>query len=90
MRQGCWPGHNLDDDGKRWLRANRHRIEIHRLPAYSPGFMPMEGVWKTTRKLTTHNAFFVTPDQRDARLTQTFHVFPRRPEVIAAHVVRFR
>lgn len=38
---------------------------------------------KTTRKLTTHNAFFVTPDQRDAKLTETFHIFQRRPEVIA-------
>jgi hypothetical protein len=38
--------------------------------------MAMEGVWKTTRKLTTHNAFFVTPDQRDAKLTETFNLFP--------------
>jgi hypothetical protein len=51
------------EEGQRWLRENRHRIELHRLPAYSPEFMAMEGVWKTTRKLTTHNAFFVTPDQ---------------------------
>jgi len=28
---------------------------------YSPEFMPMEGIWKTNRKFTTHNAFFVTP-----------------------------
>lgn len=84
------PCHHLDDDGKRWLRKNRHRIELHRLPAYSPEFMPMEGIWKTTRKLTTHNAFFVTPDQRNAKLTETFNVFQRRPEVIAAHVARFR
>jgi len=82
--------HQLEDDGKRWLRENRHRIEIHRLPPYSPEFMPMEGVWKTTRKLTTHNAFFVTPNQRDAKLTQTFNLFQRRPKVIAAHVARFR
>ena len=50
----------------------------------------MEGVWKTTRKLTTHNAFFVTPDQRDAKLTATFTTFQRRPALIAAHVARFR
>ena len=50
----------------------------------------MEGVWKKTRKLTAHNAFFVTPDQRDAKLTQAVNVFHRRPEVIAAHVARFR
>jgi transposase len=84
------PCHRLDEDGQRWLRKNRQRIELHRLPAYSPEFMAMEGVWKTTRKLTTHNAFFVTPDQRDAKLTETFNVFQRRPEVIAAHVARFR
>jgi hypothetical protein len=42
------------------------------------------------RKLTTHNAFFVTPDQRDAKLTETFNVFQRRPEVIGANVARFR
>jgi hypothetical protein len=33
--------------------------ELHRLPAYSPEFMAMEGVWKTTRELTTHNTFLV-------------------------------
>jgi hypothetical protein len=30
------PCHRLDDEGKRWLRANRHLIELHRLPSYSP------------------------------------------------------
>lgn len=84
------PCHQLDENGQQWLRKNRHRIELHRLPAYSPEFMAMEGVWKTTRKLTTHNAFFVTPDQRDAKLTETFNLFQRRPKVIAAHVARFR
>jgi hypothetical protein len=52
--------------------------------------MAMEGVWKTTRKLTTHNAFFVIPDQRDAKLTETFNIFQRRPEAITADVARFR
>jgi hypothetical protein len=75
--------HQLEEDGQRWLPENRHRIELHRLPSYSPEFMAMEGVWKTTRKLTTHNAFFVTPDQRDAKLTETFNLFQRRPKVIA-------
>jgi hypothetical protein len=31
----------------------------------------------TTRKLTTHNTFFVMPDQRDAKLTATFNAFQR-------------
>lgn len=84
------PCHRLDEEGQRWLRANRNLIQLHRLPAYSPEFMAMEGVWKTTRKFTTHNAFFATPDQRDAKLTATFNTFQRRPALIAAHVARFR
>jgi transposase len=84
------PCHRLDDEGKRWLRANRHLIELHRLPSYSPEFMPMEGVWKTTRKLTTHNAFFVTACQRDIRLTRTFQLFQRCPQLIVGHVARYQ
>jgi transposase len=30
------PCHHLEADGVRWLRKNRHLIELHRLPAYSP------------------------------------------------------
>jgi hypothetical protein len=32
------PCHQLEADGQRWLRQNRHRIELHRLPSYSPEF----------------------------------------------------
>lgn len=84
------PCHNLGDDGKQWLRDNAHLIELHRLPPYSPEFMPMEGVWKATRKMTTHNAFFRTKDQRDMALRRTFRRFQRRPSLISAHVRRFR
>jgi hypothetical protein len=31
--------------------------------------MGLEGVWKTTHRLTTHNVFFVTPTS-DAKLTE--------------------
>jgi transposase len=84
------PCHGLEADGQQWLREHRHLIELHRLPPYSPEFMPMEGVWKTTRRQTTHNAFFLTPDQRDIRLRGTFQRFQRTPSLIDAHVERFR
>jgi hypothetical protein len=35
------PCHSLSDAGKQWLRANQHRIELHRLPPYSPELNPM-------------------------------------------------
>ncbi len=61
------PCHWLDDVGKAWLAANSHKLELHRLPGYSPEFNPVEGVWKATRKVTTHNR---------ARLGSASHLHP--------------
>lgn len=83
------PCHNLDAAGKEWLAANRHRIELFRLPPYSPELNPIEGVWKTTKRTTTHNRFFRTTTERDAALTATFEGFNAKPESIAGHVARF-
>ena len=47
------PCHNLNEEGKEWLGENNHRLELHRLPPYSPEFNPMEPVWKVTRKMTS-------------------------------------
>lgn len=84
------PFHNLPPEGKRWLAENRNKIALFRLPSYSPEFNPMEPVWKTTRKLTTHNRFYATTDERDGALCKTFTKFQRRPLLIAAHLARFQ
>ena len=64
------------------------RIELHRLPPYSPELNPMEPVWKVTRKMTTHNRFYATTTERDTALRKTFTTFQRRPALISAHVAR--
>jgi len=83
------PCHNLDVEGRAWLGANRHRIELFRLPPYSPQFNPIEGVWKETKKKTTHNRFYRTTDERDAALIATFEGFRSNPRALAAQVARF-
>jgi transposase len=83
------PCHNLKEDGKDWLLRNRHRIELFRLPPYSPNFNPTEGAWKQTKKLTTHNRFFHTTLERDAALVLTFEAFKSTPSLLAGHVARF-
>lgn len=84
------PCHWLDDAGKAWLKANSKKIELHRLPGYSPEFNPTEGVWKVTRKLATHNRFYRTTDERDSSLRATFKRFQRSPHLIANQVARFQ
>ena len=83
------PCHNLDAEGTAWLAAKGRRLELFRRPPYSPEFNPIEGVWKQTKKRTTHNTFFRTTDERDAALTATFESFRARPSLIAAQVARF-
>lgn len=83
------PCHNLDKEGKAWLCANRHRIALFRLPAYSPNLNPIEGAWKVTKKRTTHNRFFHTTAERDAALVATFNDFRTQPGLLAGHVARF-
>lgn len=84
------PWHHLPPDGKAWLAENQGRIQLHRLPPYSPELNPMEPVWKATRKLTTHNRFYATTDERDTALRKTFARFRRKPSLISAHVERLR
>ena len=74
---------------KRGSAANRNRIELFRLPPYSPELNPIEGVWKETKKRTTHNRFFRTTEERDAALIATFAEFDAQPSLIAGQVARF-
>ena len=83
------PHHNLNEEGKRWFGKNQHRIELYRLPPYSPEFNPIEGVWKEAKKQTTHNRFFHTTDERDAALTETFERFDSYPHMVAGQIERF-
>lgn len=83
------PCHNLDAIGKAWLAANKDRIELNRLPPYSPEYNGIEGCWKTTRRMATHNAFHATAVARDAALRATFDHFKDAPAAVAGHVRRF-
>jgi len=83
------PCHCLEEDGQQWLADHRHRVELFRLPTYSPELNGIEGVWKVTKKTTTHNRFYRTVDERDAALVGTFETFKAYPDMIAGHVARF-
>ena len=83
------PCHNLGEAGRAWLDTHRHRVELFRLPPYSPELNGIEGVWKVTKKRTTHNRFYPTTDARDAALVSTFETFKAYPSLVAGHVERF-
>src|SRR3954465_7631886 len=53
-----------------WFKSNRHWLEVHQLPPYSPELNPTERLWQHTRKNGTHNRFFGGPDARHYRSKQ--------------------
>jgi transposase len=55
-----------------WFKANRHWLEVHQLPPYSPELNPTERLWQHTRKNGTHNRFFAGLDALVATPTRVF------------------
>jgi len=84
------PCHWLDETGKRWLSENESKIQLFRLPPYSPEFNPVEGCWKATRRLATHNRHYPTVEARDAALKEAFASFETDPAKVDGYVRRYR
>ena len=65
-----------------WFKCNRHWLEVHQLPPYSPELNPTERLWQHTRKNGTHNRFFGHVDALLATLVRVFGEMQSHPELI--------
>ena len=72
-----------------WFSQNRKRLEVFLLPPYSPEFNGVEQIWRYTRKQSTHNRYFDTPQQLCQALFETFDQIQRNPQSILGLVKRF-
>jgi transposase len=43
-----------------WFKSNRHWLEVHQLPPYSPELNPTERLWQYTRQNGTHDRYFAS------------------------------
>lgn len=61
----------LIHDGAPWHNISypEKRIELKKLPAYSPELNPIERLWRWIRENFTHNKFFETIDELEKALT---------------------
>lgn len=72
-----------------FLRANRGRLWLYRLPPYSPELNAVEMVWRETRKAATHNRYFRTGKGLSRAVQSQFRVFQRNPGLLAGTVAQF-
>jgi len=81
--------YHKDKDVWAWFRKNRHWLEVHQLPPYSPELNPAERLWQHTRKKGTHNRYFATLDELTATLTRVFGEIQTTPDIIRSYLQPF-
>jgi putative transposase len=72
-----------------WLAAQAEQFHLEPLPAYSPEFNAVEGIWHHTRVTATHDRYFATPAELKETLHSTFQSIQRRPEQITGYLAPF-
>lgn len=78
-------------DAEVWacFRFNRHWLEVHQLPPYSPELNPTERLWQYTRNTGTHNRYFAHQDELIHTLTRVFNEMRSHPALIRSYLLPF-
>lgn len=72
-----------------FFAAHADRLRVFQLPAYSPDFNPIEGLWKKVRKQATHLKYFARFEQLVLAVETTLAAFAEMPEEILALMGRY-
>jgi transposase len=67
---------------KQWRNDNKKTFQLLFLPAYSPELNTIERLWKTTRRLCTHNRYFESLDQVIDVIESQFHIWTKPNETL--------
>ena len=81
--------YHKDGEVWKWFGSNRHWLEVHQLPPYSPEFNPTERLWQHTRKTGTHNRYFATATELVGTLSRVFGEMQEHPESIQSYLLPF-
>jgi transposase len=73
-----------------WLEANKSKIELHFLPAYSPQFNAQECVWRLTRRKSTHNRYFSKKSELHKTIFRRFNRFQGNPASLRGIIEPFK
>jgi transposase len=81
--------YHKDGEVWKWFNENRHWLEVHQLPPYSPQLNPTERLWQYTRRNGTHNRYFSEPAALVNTLTRVLGEIQRYPELIRPYLHSF-
>ena len=81
--------YHMDADVWAWFRSNRHWLDVHQLPPYSPEFNPTERLWQHTRRNGTHNRYFSSTTDLLGTLSRVFAEMQECPSLIRPYLLPF-
>ncbi len=81
--------YHKDGEVWKWFRTNRHWLDVHQLPPYSPEFNPTERLWQHTRKNGTHNRYFENKADLASTLSRVFGEMQDYPDLIRPYLLPF-
>jgi len=81
--------YHKDGDVRAWFDANRHWLEVHHLPPYSPELNPTERLWRYTRHTGTHNRYFRDEKELTGTLSRVFGEMQSYPQLIRPYLQSF-
>jgi transposase len=81
--------YHKDAEVWKWFGSNRHWLEVHQLPPYSPEFNPTERLWQHTRKTGTHNRYFTTVSELAGTISRVFGEMQNSPESIRSYLIPY-
>ena len=81
--------YHKDSEVWSWFKSNRHWLEVHQLPPYSPELNPTERLWQYTRQNGTHDRYFASPGELVATLSRVFGDMQSYPELIRPRLLPF-
>jgi transposase len=67
---------------KEFFAAHADRLHVYQLPSYSPDYNPIEHLWKSMKKRTTHNRYFAEFADLCSSVEEGLAYFQAHPEVV--------
>jgi hypothetical protein len=69
---------------KAFFEKHKDRLTVHRLPAYSPDFNPIEKLWKKVKEKGTHLHYFPTFETLMNKVHESLMQFKSAPKEVLA------
>ena len=83
-------GYHTSREVNSFIESRKHRLSVYRLPAYSPDYNPIEGLWKKIKRYGTHMKYFPDVEDLQIKLIEMLNYFKDRPDEVRSLMLKYQ